>query len=217
MSDSAPPLSRAVSLFPPGPPTSTHCTHTHKHARLVSDLTPSSNRPSVSRFPVRVKALFIAPVPAYWRETSSPWSAQATRNARSSCRKGGRGGGQRLRNEGGGQPGGARSSCDGQESAGRLPETGAIGGAHASARAYERVLEWVWVLACFLGVLSSSTHLGEGGRQRVALCQQAQAPQQRLQLAPPQQALHITAWAQRGRPRRRRRRSAASRASGPSQ
>ena len=35
----------------------------------VSDLAPSSSRPHTSRLPVRVKALFMAPVPAYCRLT----------------------------------------------------------------------------------------------------------------------------------------------------
>lgn len=41
----------------------------------------------MSRLPVRVKADFMAPVPAYWQEISSPWSAHITRNSTSTCQQ----------------------------------------------------------------------------------------------------------------------------------
>ncbi len=56
-------------------------------AHRMALLSPSSSRPILVRLPVRVNPDLRAPVPAYWREMSSPWSAHRILKRCSTCRQ----------------------------------------------------------------------------------------------------------------------------------
>ena len=56
-------------------------------AHRMALLRPSSSRPILVRLPVRVNPDLRAPVPAYWREMSSPWSAHRILKRCSTCRQ----------------------------------------------------------------------------------------------------------------------------------
>ena len=61
--------------------------HFSSGAHRMALFSPSSSRTILVRLPVRVNPDLRAPVPAYWREMSSPWSAHRILKRCSTCRQ----------------------------------------------------------------------------------------------------------------------------------